>query len=89
MTNKPISTLRWVHFLKCLGIVLVRQGKGDHSIFDRSESSLLRSIPVRLNYKEVPPTHIKTALITIRMSGIQEDEINTCAGRSKVSHVLR
>lgn len=88
MTHKPISTQKWLRFLKCLNIDMIRQGKGDHTIFNRSIHPLIRSIPVRLNYAEIPALHIKTSLFTIRQSGVQNAEIERCAIKARLGHLL-
>jgi hypothetical protein len=86
--HKPVLTRKFVRFLKCLQIVQIRHGKGDHTIFDRVGDSLCRSIPLRLNYSEVPPVHIQTTLFTIRQSGIYKEAIIRCAEKAGIKGAI-
>ena len=67
MSRKPIPTKTFIKFLKKMGLEYKRT-KGSHEIWDKKDGSLLRPVVFRSQYKEIPPLHIETNLITLGLS---------------------
>jgi predicted RNA binding protein YcfA (HicA-like mRNA interferase family) len=61
----PISLKKYKKFLKYIGCVFKRKGKGDHLIYSRSD--LNRPVVV-VDDREVPSLHQETNLATLRLS---------------------
>jgi predicted RNA binding protein YcfA (HicA-like mRNA interferase family) len=66
MSPRQVSIKAWRGFLKSVGLVRIRT-KGSHEIWDRPDESLSRPIIFRNTKKEIPLTHIKTNLETLKI----------------------
>lgn len=66
MSPRQISIKEWRGFLRATGLVKIRT-KGSHEVWDRPDRSLSRPVIFRNTKKEIPLSHIKTNLDTLKI----------------------
>ena len=73
MGIKPVSTKKFLRFLKSKGVVYIRS-ESSHDIYDNPQHPLLRPVVVRTKYKEIPLLHIHTSLENLGISKKEFEE---------------
>lgn len=67
MGNRPVKTKCWIAFLTSKGCVGKKKKNGGSHFIYRCPGCT-RSLPVRENYKDIPPLHIHTGCKTLGIS---------------------